>query len=77
MRPRIRSNTPEELNENNNDEGLMDMDSVVEYLCIRKSTLYQLCSRKKITVVKIGTLNKFRKADLDDFIKRNVVDAES
>jgi len=77
MKPRIKSNTPEELNKKNNDEGLMDMDQAAEYLCIRKSTLYQLCMRKKITVTKIGRLNRFLKADLDYFIKQNVVDAES
>lgn len=77
MRPRVRSNTPEELNKNTNDEGLMDMQSAAKYLSIKKSTLYQLCMRKKITVVKIGRLNKFRKVDLDDFIKQNVVDAEA
>ncbi len=77
MRPRIKGNTLEELNKNNNDEGMMGMDQAAKYLSIKKSTLYQLRSRKKITVVKIGNLNKFRKADLDDFIKQNVVDAKN
>ena len=73
----IKSNIPEELNGNNNDEGLMDMDQAAEYLNIKKSSLYQRCMRKQITVVKIGRLNKFRKSDLDDFIEQNVVDAEN
>ncbi len=61
----------------NNSEGLVDMESAAKYLSIKKSSLYQLCMRKKITVVKIGRLNKFRKPDLDDFISQNVVEAEN
>jgi excisionase family DNA binding protein len=67
----------EKLYKQNYDEGLMGMVSAAKYLCIKKSSLYQICMRKQITVVKIGRLNKFRKADLDDFIKQNVVDAEN
>ncbi|MHC4268351.1 MAG: helix-turn-helix domain-containing protein [Planctomycetota bacterium] len=67
----------ENLNKANNDDGLMDMDQAAKYLCIKKSSLYQLCMRRKISVIKIGRLNKFRKADLDNFIKQNVVDAEN
>lgn len=65
------------LDKQNNDDGLMDMESAAKYLGIKKSALYQLCMRKQITVVKIGRLNRFRKSDLDDFIKRNVVAAEN
>ncbi len=60
----------------NNSEGLMNMESAAEYLSIKKSSLYQLCMRKQITVVKIGRLNKFRKPDLDNFINQNVIEAE-
>ncbi len=60
----------------NNSEGLVDMESAAKYLSIKKSSLYQLCMRKKIPVVKIGNLNRFRKSDLDDFISQNVVEAE-
>ncbi len=67
----------EKLNNANNDDGLMNMESAAKYLSIKKSSLYQLCMRKKITLVKIGKLNKFRKADLDDFIKQNVINAEN
>ena len=65
------------LDRKNYDDGLMDMESAAKYLSIKISSLYQLCMRKQITVTKIGRLNKFRKADLDDFIKQNVVDAEN
>jgi excisionase family DNA binding protein len=61
----------------NNSESLMDMESAAEYLSIKKSSLYQICMRKQITVVKIGRLNKFRKSDLDNFINQNVVEAEN
>ena len=60
----------------NSSEGLMDMELAAKYLSIKKSSLYQLCMRKQITIVKIGRLNKFRKSDLDDFINQNVVEAE-
>ena len=63
----------EKLKKENNNDGLMDMESAAEYLGIKISSLYQLCMRKQITVVKIGRLNKFRRSDLDDFIKQNVV----
>jgi excisionase family DNA binding protein len=65
------------MNKQNNDDGLMNMESAAKYLCIKKSSLYQLCMRRQITVVKIGRLNKFRRSDLGDFIKRNVVGAEN
>jgi excisionase family DNA binding protein len=61
----------------NNSQGLMDMDSASRYLNIKKSSLYQLCMKKQISVVKIGNLNKFRKGDLDTFICNNLVEAEN
>jgi excisionase family DNA binding protein len=61
----------------NNGNGLMDMEKAAKYLDIKKSSLYQLCMHKRITVVKIGNLNRFRKSDLDDFISQNVVEAEN
>ncbi len=60
-----------------NSEGLMDMESAAEYLSIKKSSLYQICMRKQIAIVKIGRLNKFRKSDLDDFINQNLKEAEN
>ncbi len=66
----------EKLYKNNND-GLVGMESAAKYLSIKKSSLYQLCMRKQITIVKIGRLNKFRKSDLDNFINQNVIEAEN
>ncbi len=65
------------LYKNTDSDGLMDMESAAKYLCIKKSSLYQICMRKEITVVKIGKLNKFRKSDLDAFIDKNTVEAEN
>ena len=62
---------------NNNSQGLMDMESAAKYLCIKKSSLYQICMRKEITVVKIGKLNKFRKSDLEAFINKNTIEADN
>lgn len=56
---------------------LLDMEGASKYLAIKKSTLYQLVMRCQIPVVKIGRLNRFRKADLDAFIESNVKDAVS
>ncbi len=61
----------------NNANGLMDMEEAAKYLSIKKSSLYQHCMRKQITMVKIGRLNRFRKSDLDNFISQNVVEAEN
>ncbi|MHC4269977.1 MAG: helix-turn-helix domain-containing protein [Planctomycetota bacterium] len=67
----------EKLYKNNDSDGLMDMESAAKYLCIKKSSLYQLCMRKQITIVKIGRLNKFRKSGLDDFIDKSTIEAEN
>lgn len=56
--------------------GLMDVKGASEYLGIKTSTLYQLCMRRKIPVVKIGRLNRFRKTDLDAFIENCLVEKE-
>ncbi len=47
---------------------LMDMDEAAAYLHIQKSTLYGMCMRRKISCVKIGKLNRFRRQDLDKWI---------
>ncbi len=61
----------------NNGQGLMDMEEASKYLGIKKSSLYQICMRKEITIVKIGKLNKFREADLIAFIDKNTIEAEN
>lgn len=56
---------------------LLDMEGASRYLAVKKSTLYQLVMKGKISVCKIGRLNRFRKPDLDAFIESNVKDAVS
>jgi len=55
-----------------NDNNLLDMLQTSEYLNIKTSTLYAMCMRREIPVVKIGRLNRFRKSDLDAFISNNM-----
>ncbi len=67
----------EKLYKNNDSDGLMNMESASKYLCIKKSSLYQICMRKEITIVKIGRLNKFRRSDLNAFIDKSIIEAEN
>lgn len=59
---------------NNNGLKLLNMDEASSILGIKVSTLYRLCMRKEITCVKIGKLNRFRMADLEDFINKRIVE---
>ena len=60
-----------------NDNSLLDMKQASEYLNIRTSTLYSMCMRKQIPVVKIGKLNRFRRCDLDNFISKNTTEVQA
>lgn len=51
--------------------GLLDMDQASKYLNIKKDTLYAMCMRKAIPVVKIGKLNRFKLSDLETFVNQN------
>lgn len=57
--------------------GLMDMDQAASYLNVQKSTLYGLCMRKVIPVVKIGKLNRFRIQDLNRWIEAHIQESKS
>ena len=52
-------------------ENLLNMEEASTFLGVKTSTLYDWVHRKKITVVKIGKLNKFNKSDLEDYVKIN------
>ncbi len=52
--------------------GLWNKKQAAEYLGIAVSTLNHWICDRKIVFVKLGTLVKFRKADLDRFILRNL-----
>ena len=60
-----------------NDTSLLDMKQASEYLNIKTSTLYSMCMRKQIPVVKIGKLNRFRRCDLDKWIESHIQDSKS
>ncbi len=51
---------------------VLDGDGAAEYLRITKRHLRELHARREITVVRIGKLIRFRLADLDEYIERNV-----
>ena len=53
-------------------EGLWNKQRAAEYLGIAVNTLNHWICDGRIVFVKMGTLVKFRKADLDRFILRNV-----
>ena len=54
------------------NDNLLDMRQASEYLNIKISTLYAMCMKNRIPVVKIGKLNRFRREDLDKFITKNL-----
>ena len=56
------------------NDNLLDMRQASEYLNIKTSTLYAMCMKNRIPVVKIGKLNRFRREDLDKFITNNLRD---
>lgn len=57
------------------NDNLLDMRQASEYLNIKISTLYSLCFKGRVRVVKIGKLNRFRREDLDKFITNNLKEA--
>lgn len=60
-----------EIIKNVSADGLMDMKQTAAYLNIKKQTLYDMVMRRKIPVIKIGRLNRFRRLDLDIWIDKN------
>lgn len=52
----------------NDNTGLMNMNQTADYLGIKIATLYDMTMKRKIPFIKIGKLNRFRKADLDKWI---------
>lgn len=53
---------------------LLNMDEASSLLGIKKSTLYQLVSRKKIGHKKLGKLTRFSMQDIQQFINKNHVE---
>lgn len=57
--------------------GLLNMNEASMLLGIKKSTLYDMTMRNQITFIKIGKLNRFRPSDIQDFINKRIVKAQS
>jgi excisionase family DNA binding protein len=53
-------------------EGLWKKRQAADYLGISINTINHWVSERRIIFVKLGTLVRFRKSDLDRFIARNV-----
>ncbi|HHT9106701.1 MAG TPA: helix-turn-helix domain-containing protein [Candidatus Wujingus californicus] len=60
----------------NEGNKLLNMDEASSFLGIKKSTLYQLVMRKQITHVKLGKLTRFKPADIQAYINKNLVEAQ-
>ncbi len=50
------------------DGGLLTPEQAAQYLQVKLSTIYNWSMRKILPTCKIGRLNRYRKADLDNFI---------
>jgi excisionase family DNA binding protein len=55
---------------------LLNMDEASNLLGIKKSTLYTVVMRKKITHIKVGKLTRFRLEDLQAYINKNLVEGK-
>ena len=53
-------------------QGLWDKQQAAAYLGISVSTLSHWICDRRLVFIKVGRLVKFRKTDLDRFIRRNV-----
>ncbi|MBI5307214.1 MAG: helix-turn-helix domain-containing protein [Planctomycetes bacterium] len=58
------------------NDRLLNMTETSNLLGIKKSTLYLMVMRKKITHIKLGKLTKFRQQDLQAHIKNNLIEGQ-
>ena len=58
----------------NEGSKLLNMDEASTLMGLKKSTLYGLVMRKRITHVKLGKLTRFRPEDIQAFISKNLVE---
>jgi excisionase family DNA binding protein len=49
---------------------IMTIDEVAAYLRINKKTAYRLAAESKLPGFKVGGTGRFRRADIQDWIKR-------
>jgi excisionase family DNA binding protein len=52
------------------EKQLLDTNEAAEYLGISRNTLYEWTIQKKIPYIKVGRLVKFRKEDLESWLKQ-------
>ncbi|WP_419171983.1 helix-turn-helix domain-containing protein [Halobacteriovorax sp.] len=59
------------------NEDLLTTTEAAKFLATKESHLKKLIFEKKINVVKVGRLNRFRKTDLVDFVNSNLMEAQN
>ena len=52
----------------------MDTKEASEFLGISKNTLYEWVVQNKVPYIKVGRLVKFKKGDLEDWLKKRTRD---
>jgi excisionase family DNA binding protein len=51
------------------DDALLDVPQVAEYLRVSRSSVYKLIERQQIPAIRIGRLLRVRKAELDETLR--------
>lgn len=59
------------------EDRYLSVDEIAEYLGIKKDTVYKWVAAKRIPAHKVGRLWKFKKAEVDDWIKGDGADARN
>ena len=54
-----------------NDERLMDIKKVAQYLHVNESTIYTWAQESMLPAFRVGRLWRFRRADLDAWLEAN------
>ncbi len=53
-------------------ERLLNVRQVAEYLQLKESTIYSWAQEGRIPAIKIGRTWRFRRADLDEWLERHL-----
>lgn len=56
---------------------LMDINELAAYLKLEKQTIYNWLHQKKISGIKVGHVWRFERKAIDEWLKSNVVEAET
>jgi len=54
------------------EETLLNVKQVAQYLQLKESTIYSWAQDNKIPAIKIGRTWRFRRADLDQWLERHL-----